>query len=51
VTAYFDTSALLKLVVAEAGAGMARLLWHRAGEIVVSRLAWPESVVAPRADR
>ena len=49
--AYFDTSALLKLVVAEVGADTARLLWHQAGEIVVSRLAWPESVGALAAAR
>jgi uncharacterized protein len=46
VIAYFDTSALLKLVVAEVASATARLLWHRAGEIVVSRLAWPEAVGA-----
>ena len=44
--AYFDTSALLKLVVAEAGADQARLLWEQAGEIVVSRLAWTEALAA-----
>ncbi len=49
--AYFDTSALLKLVIAEAGAGQARLLWERAGEIVVSRLAWPEALAALAAAR
>ena len=49
--AYFDTSALLKLVVAEVGSETARLLWHRAGGIVVSRLAWPESVGALAAAR
>jgi predicted nucleic acid-binding protein len=49
--AYFDTSALIKLVVAEAGADQARLLWEQAGEIVVSRLAWPEALAALAAAR
>ena len=44
--AYFDTSALLKLITAENGADQARLLWQQAGEVVVSRLAWPEAVAA-----
>jgi uncharacterized protein len=51
VIAYFDTSALLKLVVAEVGADEARLLWHQAGEIVVSRLTWPEASGALAAAR
>ena len=42
--AYFDTSALLKLVIAEDGADQAELLWQSVGEVVVSRLAWPEAV-------
>lgn len=49
--AYFDTSALLKLVVAEDGADQAAFLWQRAGEVVVSRLAWPEVVAALAAAR
>ena len=44
--AYFDTSALLKLVIAEDGADQAELLWQSVGEVVVSRLAWPEAVAA-----
>ena len=44
--AYFDTSALLKLVIAEDGAEHARSLWQQAGEVVVSRLAWPKAVAA-----
>jgi uncharacterized protein len=51
VIAYFDTSALVKLVIAEAGADQARLLWQQAGEIVVSRLAWAEGVAALAAAR
>jgi predicted nucleic acid-binding protein len=39
VIAYFDTSALLKLVIAEDGADQAELLWQSVGEVVVSRLA------------
>jgi len=51
VIAYFDTSALIKLVIAEAGADQARLLWERASEIAVSRLAWPEALAALAAAR
>jgi predicted nucleic acid-binding protein len=46
VIAYFDTSALLKLVIAEDGADQAELLWQSVGEVVVSSLAWPEAVAA-----
>jgi predicted nucleic acid-binding protein len=46
VIAYFDTSALLKLVILEEGAEHARSLWQQTGEVVVSRLAWPEAVAA-----
>jgi predicted nucleic acid-binding protein len=51
VIAYFDTSALLKLVIAEAGAEQARLLWEQSSEIVVSRLAWTEAMAALAAAR
>jgi predicted nucleic acid-binding protein len=51
VIAYFDTSALLKLVIAEDGADQATLLWQQASEVVVSRLAWPEAVAALAAAR
>jgi len=51
VIAYFDTSALLKLVIAEAGADQASLLWERASEVVVSRLVWPEALAALAAAR
>jgi predicted nucleic acid-binding protein len=44
VIAYFDTSALLELVIAEDGADQAELLWQAAGEVVVSCLVWPEAV-------
>jgi predicted nucleic acid-binding protein len=46
VIAYFDTSALLKLIIAEKGADQAILLWQLASGIVASRLAWPEAVAA-----
>jgi hypothetical protein len=46
VIAYFDTSALIKLVIAEDGTDQAKLLWQQAGEVVVSRLAWPEGIAA-----
>jgi uncharacterized protein len=51
VIAYFDTSALLELVIAEAGADQASLLWERASEVVVSRLVWPEALAALAAAR
>jgi uncharacterized protein len=51
VITYFDTSALLKLVIAEDGSDQAQLLWQAAGEVVVSRLAWPEAVAALAAAR
>jgi len=51
VIAYFDTSALLKLVIAEAGADQASLPWERASEVVVSRLVWPEALAALAAAR
>jgi hypothetical protein len=51
VIAYFDTSALLKLVIAEKGADQAIFLWRQARGIVVSRLAWPEAVAALAAAR
>jgi uncharacterized protein len=51
VIAYFDTSALIKLVVTEAGAAQARLLWQQASEIVLSRLAWAEALSALAAAR
>jgi uncharacterized protein len=51
VIAYFDTSALLKLVIAERGADQARLLWEQASETVVSRLAWTEALAALAAAR
>jgi len=51
VIAYFDTSALLKLVIAEDGAEHARLVWEQASEIAVSRLAWTEALAALAAAR
>ena len=44
--AYFHTSALLKLIIAEKGAEQAILLWRQASGVVASRLAWPEAVAA-----
>jgi uncharacterized protein len=51
VVAYFDTSALLKLIIAEHGADQAILLWQQASEVVLSRLAWPEAIAALAAAR
>lgn len=49
--AYLDTSALLKLIIAEKGTDQAILLWRQASGIVASRLAWPEAVAALAAAR
>ncbi len=49
--AYFDTSALIKLVVVEDGSEEAKLLWRQAGEAVASRLAHPEAIAALAAAR
>ena len=49
--AYFDTSALLKLIIAEKGTDQAIMLWQQASGIVASRLAWPEAVAALAAAR
>ena len=49
--AYFDTSALLKLVIAETGSDQARQLWEQASEVVVSRLGWAEALAALAAAR
>ena len=49
--AYFDSSALIKLVVAEDGAEQARRLWDAASEVVISRLALTESLAALAAAR
>ena len=43
---FFDTSALVKLLMAEDGAGTARSLWDSAGQPVVSALAYPEACSA-----
>jgi predicted nucleic acid-binding protein len=44
-------SLLLKLVIAEDGVDQAISLWRQAGEVAVSRLAWPEAVAALSAAR
>jgi predicted nucleic acid-binding protein len=49
--AYFDTSALIKLVLAEDGADQATRLWEAAAEVVVSRMAWAEALAALAAAR
>jgi hypothetical protein len=51
VIAYFDASALLKLVIAEDGADQAMMVWQQASGVVVARLAWPEAVAALAAAR
>jgi predicted nucleic acid-binding protein len=44
--AYFDTSALIKLLVAEDGSALADELWSRATSRVASRLVYPEGRAA-----
>lgn len=39
---YFDSSALVKLVVDEAGSGLAADLWDGCDAVISSRLAYPE---------
>jgi uncharacterized protein len=46
VIAYFDTSALVPLFVAEAGSGTARALWDGASRVASVRLAYPEARAA-----
>lgn len=40
--AYFDSSALVKLVIDENGSDSAALLWDRADSVLTSRVAYPE---------
>jgi predicted nucleic acid-binding protein len=44
--AYFDTSALIKLLLAEDGSALADELWARATSRVASRLVYPEGRAA-----
>lgn len=44
--AYFDTSALLPLIVAESGSAAAGRLWDAATRVVSVRLAYPEARAA-----
>jgi predicted nucleic acid-binding protein len=48
VIAYFDTSALVKLVKAEQGSREARALWDRADAVLTSQLTYPEARSALR---
>ena len=43
---YFDSSALVKLVVNEAGSGLAAALWNSCDAALSSRLAYPEVCAA-----
>jgi predicted nucleic acid-binding protein len=55
VIAYFDTSALIPLVIAEPGGGVAARVWDAADRVVSSRLTYVEAraalAQARRADR
>jgi len=44
--AYFDTSALVPLLVTEAGSGLAARFWDDADRVVSSRLVYPEARAA-----
>jgi predicted nucleic acid-binding protein len=46
VIAYFDTSALVPLLIAEAGSEMAGRLWDSADRVVSVRLVYPEARAA-----
>jgi len=50
-TVYFDTSAFVKLLVAEAGSEDAARLWDAAGAVASSRLLYPETAAALAAAR
>ncbi|MDP9330017.1 MAG: type II toxin-antitoxin system VapC family toxin [Actinomycetota bacterium] len=47
--AYFDTSALVKLVLDEGGSQDSLALWNQASSVVTSQLAYPEARAALRA--
>jgi hypothetical protein len=46
VIAYFDTSAIVPLVIAEPGSSRARSLWESADRVVSVRLVYPEARAA-----
>jgi predicted nucleic acid-binding protein len=51
LTVYFDTSALLKLVIEEDGSATAAALWDAADAVATSRLAYAEGRAALAAAR
>jgi predicted nucleic acid-binding protein len=51
VNAYFDTSALLKLLIEENGSDLAGALWDQADVVASNRLAYPEAQAAIAAAR
>lgn len=50
-TAYFDTSAVVKLLVEEPGTELAAAAWRAADEVVASGLLYPEARAALAAAR
>ena len=42
MSTYFDSSAIVKVLVAEEGSSVAVSLWSGGGEVVTSRLSYPE---------
>jgi predicted nucleic acid-binding protein len=51
VIVYFDTSALVPLLVVEAGSRAARELWDRASRVVSIRLLYPARAALAQAQR
>jgi predicted nucleic acid-binding protein len=51
VIAYFDTSALVKLVVEEFGTDRAQRLWQESSQVVSTTLLYPEARAALRKAR
>ncbi len=51
MTAYFDTSALLKLVVQEHGSERAGRLWQEASRVISTTLLYPEARAALKRAR
>lgn len=51
MTVYFDTSAVVKVVIAEDGSPEAVSLWNAASSVILGELAYPEARAAVAAAR
>lgn len=51
MTVYFDTSAVVKVVIAEEGSREAVSLWNDASSVILGELAYPEARAAVAAAR